>query len=282
MPENDRQAALEQYRAPLEVYEELLRSLDDQDSYSNWVYRRDSPDASRYEGAIGEAVAFVFLRDRVDHVRLVAVEEGMSPPDIHCEVGGSQFLVEVASRQTRTATRPTTAPAEPEAWESRYMSRNWVRQMEDLVRKMSSQAKDQRLPRLILVTVLQSDTTDRHCNPAHVEAVLCESIQADPDGGPAEGTSAHAGSPGGIERALFARIGETIRPRYTSVSGFVQAGLGSYPSGGHVHGGLNPNAEHPFDPALLGDVPFASFEDWPVAPGGSVSFKWSDPARPKA
>lgn len=273
MPERDRLAAFEQYRAHLDGYEEQLRSLDDQVTYTNWVYRRDSPDAPSYEGAIGEAVAFAFLRDRVESARPLPTPEVLFAPDFRCEVGGVGFLVEVANRWTWTVTRPTDMPAQPEAWESRYLSRKWVRQIEETVRKANARAKDEELPRLILVPVLHQDATEAYCHRSCVEAILCESFQA--DGGPVPPDES-AEPEVHIERALFAHSGDLTHPRYRSVSGFIQAGFGFYPGRASVHGGLNPSAAHPFDPALLADLPFATLPNWPLEQGTPVAFDWSD------
>lgn len=278
MPERDRLAAFEQYRAHLNVYEELLRSLDDEDTYTNWVYRRDSPDASSYEGAIGEAVAFAFLQDRVDRVRPLPTREVLTAPDFHCETRGLEFLVEVANRWTWVVTRPKDMPAQPEPWEARYLGRKWVRKIEATVRKRSAEVPDADLPRLIFVPVLDQDTTDTYCHRLSVEAALCESFPMDTSSVPADDSLGSAVRGMHVERALFAHAGDVTRPRYRSVSGFIQAGLGFYPGRASVHGGLNPSAAHPFDPALLEDVPFGSLKEWPVQQGEPVSFTWSLPA----
>ncbi len=65
----------------------------------------------------------------------------------------------------------------------------------------------------------------------------------------------------------------TIQAKYEPISGFLLGSIGLSPKDVSFFGGLNPNADHPFNPQLLSDIPFCSFTTWPASK--SIEFSWT-------
>lgn len=269
---------LSRWAPSLTAYEKWLRS-ESEPTVRQWLRKLSGRDPTAVEGAIAEAAAWDFLASHCESCRLHEIP-GVGGVDFEFTMRGQSFLVEVTNISTDAATAASGMP-DTEMFKGCYGL--LTRQLRDKVRtKLSQAAKNPGRPTLIFVTTL-------HWNAGHI--CLSHTAIEFAMGSPPKITGRLNRETGATEGELYQStdlsqsvfltpspiLGPDGHPvaqaRFQPISGFLVGGFGARPEDVRVLGGLNPEAERPFDPTLLPDTPFCSFREWPVR--DRIAFKWT-------
>lgn len=245
----------------------------------NWSSKLNSSQFNQVEGAVAEAVIWDYISSRSDSVWLEETP-GEGGVDFGFSVASNQFLVEVTNISNEAAADATKMP-DQELYAGNYclMTKN-VRQK---VRKKFTQAcKQTDHPLLVAVTTLHWNASQACIDRRAVEFALGSPPMITSKWNPQTGESiGDVYQSTDLSQSVFlsptpilGSDGELIaQAKYQPISGFLLCGLGLNPENVSVFGALNPEANNPFDPMLLPDIPFCSFKEWPVAT--SIDFSWT-------
>lgn len=246
----------------------------------NWSRRLNSSQSAQVEGAIAEAVTWDFITDRSDSVWL-AEDPGQGGVDFGFSVSSDQFLVEVTNLTIKSATEASSMPDQERHVGNYGLLTQRIRQK---VRKKLAQARKQaEQPLLVAVTTLHENASRTCVDWTPVEFAMGSPPKItgkwNPQTGETEGDLYQSTD---LSQSVFLSPAPLIGPdgepiaqaKYQPISGFLLGGFGlSPPNKVPVFGALNPEATNPFHPALLPDVPFCSFKEWPVS--SSIEFAWT-------
>jgi len=245
----------------------------------SWSRRLNSRQADQVESATAEAVVWDFIGCRCEEMRLNEAP-GSGGVDFEFTVNSRSFLVEVTNISTAAASKASGMP-DTELSTGFYglLTKN-IRQK---VRGKLRQAKHQTdRPLLVFATTLHWNASCLCFNRSAVEFAM---------GSPPKITGKFNPASGEVEGNLYQStdfsqsvflsphsvIGSDGMPiaqaKYQPISGFMVGGFGVDARSVSVLGALNPEASRPFDPAMLPDVPFCSFRDWPVTT--EIGFDWT-------
>lgn len=252
------------------------------EAYATWLEREDFAAARRWasalrdgasehvEAAIGEAVAWDWLSNRVDSIELALVPDAKSP-DFRCQWNRDVFFVEVSNLSRHAMTEACGMP--DHGLFSGFRGSPAVRLHREILNN-SEKGLGLGSPYLVFVTTLHWNGSVLLTDRLELASVLHsrEFIQGtyDPERGEVVGNLRNVTD---FRRAAFTQTRST-RSMRNQVAGALFGPFGFYPDGVDVHGILNPEATHQFDPAILPDVPFARFAVWPPDP--HVVIEWSD------
>jgi hypothetical protein len=225
------------------------------------------------EARVAEAIAWDWLVHRVDSMASGSRADGPRP-DFRCRVGDRSFSLEVVNI-CRSAMTEVTGLEDGEIVRfKRYGSA--ADRLHKAIQDKAGQGLHVQEPYFVFVTTLHRNGSQLLVDRRHLEVVLHSptSIRGwfDPDRGEVVGPVYEAS---GFRRAAFTKSGE-ILPWRRHVSGVLFGPFGLYPQGVRVHGILNPEATHSFDPRLLADAPFCRFLVWPPDP--RIVVAWTDEA----
>ena len=254
-------------------------SAESEPAVKNWSRRLNSTDADQVEGAVAEAVVWDFIRGRCDSARLNDAA-GTGGVDFEFVSGGQPFLIEVTNISTRAAS---DASGMPDTELSTGFYGLLTKQIRSKVRRKLKQAqRRQDHPLLVFVTTLHWNASRACIIHTAVEFAM---------GSPPEITGRYNPDTGEVEDDLYqstklkqsvfltpqpvlSQNGDPmVQAKFQPISGFLVGGFGLEPREVRVLGGLNPEATCPFDPAILPDVPFCSFREWPAA--DHIDFDWT-------
>lgn len=246
---------------------------------AEWSRRLNSTESNQVESAVAEAVIWDFIACRADSVRL-AETPGEGGIDFEFAVNGRPFLVEVTNISVAAASSASGMP-DAELFKGSYgLLTSRIRQK---VRGKFRQARLQvGCPLLVAVTTLHWNASHACVERRAVEFAMVSPPQItskwNPQSGMSEGDLYQSTD---LSQSVFlsptpllGADGQSVaQAKYEPISGFLLGGFGLGPREVRVFGALNPVASHPFDPALLPDVPFCSFERWPVS--RAIELSWT-------
>ena len=264
------ETALEQYSSAICAYPVAADSSAGQDFASRLRSKRN---LKKVESAIGEAVAWEYLKHRVDTIEAVEPVQGARTPDFRCTSSGSPFFVEVQVITTETVTKWTGLDAHPTGPRPFGPVGTWARKFQGKLSRKTTQGVDTPIPRLVFFLTLHAEATLSRCTKHDVEEVMHSSSFIASPFNPSTGEGGAAFHAVDFHHSAFTN--RSLSPMREPISGFLVGGFGYFPNHTRVFGGINPDASHPFDPSWLPSVPLASFAAWPLPESGEVHFHWS-------
>jgi hypothetical protein len=246
-------------------------------TFRQWIGRLTSDEPDQIESAVAEAVAWDWLRCRVDAVQVVPTD-GAPAPDFHCRVGSREFFVEVRNVAISTMTKWCGLPHGDRLDGCRWLPIP-ARQLHQAILGKAKQGAELKAPYLVMLTTLHDHGSRRLLDKFIVESLLTSR--------PMLAARVHVGESQMVEpvhsivdfeHSVVTRSGSTNVAR-TMISGALLAPFGLLPAPATVRrpflgicGILHPSPQHPFDPRILDDVAFCRFRHWP--PGRSASLMW--------
>ena len=252
---------------------------ENQDTGRAWSRRLDSRQPEQVESAVAEAVIWDFIGCRCESTRL-SDAPGTGGVDFEFTAIGRSFLVEVTNISTDAASAASGMP-DTDLFKGFYgLLTSRIRQK---VRRKLNQARQRSdHPLLVAVTTLHWNASRACINRTAVEFAMGSppriTFNWNPDAGCAEGDLYQSTD---LSQSVFLSPRLVLGPdgapiahaKYEPISGFLVGGFGLGPGEVRVLGALNPKASRSFDPAVLSDVPFCSFGQWPVT--SEISFTWT-------
>lgn len=226
-------------------------ALQNSTTAKGWGRRLNADNDATVEGAVAEAVAWDFLYNRVDRITLHE-DPSAGGPDFLCEKNGL-FLVEVTNIATSTTAQRTGLHPAQEGFGYYATLTN---QLVNEVQTKAAKAAGLVHPLVLLATTLHFDASALCVNKHHLEELLLGS------GGVGSSIDLTTGdSRGGLyeyvsfDRTAFSRC-DSLDDARRNISALLVGGFGLRPPAANVAGVLHPNPVRPFDPNMLGDIPF--------------------------
>ena len=273
---------LERWSPSLTPYAEWL-AAENPGAATVWANNLRSDEEAVSEGAIAEAVAWDYLKHRVDRIRSAETSDSKPSPDFLCEVDGQEFYVEVTNI-SRSRVGELTSLSDEVDLEVRGPQNygDWSAHVKREIIAKARQGADLDMPYVVMVSTLHKQASALLCRRPHVENILHSRTFLrgfiDDEGEPV-GDIQHVAD---LKHAAFTQKNST-EPARRHVSGALVAGFGAYPDAAHVDahvlGVLHQDAARPFDPSLLSGIPFCRFETWP--PEGVLDVEWVGPPEPR-
>lgn len=234
-----------------------------------WKKRLLAPDGA--EGAVAEAVTWVFLRSRVDSIDLLDIPgAGPGSPDFLCHQSGVRFLVEVTNISSTAATKVIRSGS---GGFSNYVPLT-TQILNKVQKKADTKKKNIEHPLVVFVTTLHFDMGRMCVRRLHLEELLLGESSF------VQEFETATGAPRGdsyvcvsLDRTAFAQNDSLVDARQ-NISAVVVGGFGAHLPVAPVLGVLHPNAHRPFDPSLLPCVPFGARRV--NAQKESAFVEWSD------
>ncbi len=283
----------EHYRPFLAKYVAWLEKEDFHDA-RHWCARLRSNDPAQIEAAISEAVAWDWLRCRVDKIDRVRTGRTRTP-DFRCTKNGRTFFVEVTNISLERMTRLCGLEHADHSSGFRTVPQPDGGIQNEIAGKVQ-QGAFASAPYVVLVTTLHDHGSRRMQDDLVIEWVLTSrpalGMTFDPSASDANGGVFQfvdfdraafqlSGSVVPARRTVsaavfgpFGRVAELMTRRRWEAQGLVRRmdprlALADIRARGILH----PDALHPFAPELLDDVNFCSFKNWP--PRQTVEVQWS-------
>jgi len=269
---------LQRWEPSLNAFKSWLNA-EHQCASKAWLRRLHSGKPEKVESAVAEAAVWDFIGRRCESTRLNDAP-GTGGVDFEFIVDGHSFLVEVTNISTEAAS---TASAMPDTDRFSGFYGLLTKNIRQKVRGKLKQARQQsEYPLLIAVTTLHWNASRACINRTAVEFAMesppCITCNWNPNTGEAEGDSYQSTD---LSQSVFlsphpvvgADGSQIAQAKWQPISGFLVCGFGLNPQDVSVLGALNPEASRPFDPAVLPDIPFCSFREWPVT--REIGFKWT-------
>jgi hypothetical protein len=244
-----------------------------------WLRRLKSDQSEQVESAVAEAVVWDFIGCRCDSTCLNE-SPGTGGVDFKFIVDGQSFLVEVTNISIKAATDASAMP-DTDLFSGFYglLTKN-IRQK---IRGKLKQARRQSdHPLLVAVTTLHWNASRACISRKAVEFAMGSpphiTRKFNPNTGELEGDLYQSTD---LSQSVFLSPQPVAGPdglpiaqaKYQPISGFLVGGFGLDPKSVCVLGALNPEASRPFDPAMLPDIPFCSFKEWPATT--KLGFHWT-------
>jgi len=271
---------LQQWARPLSAFADWINTHN-YSAAGTWARRLNSPNVETVEGAVAEAVIWDFIGTRCESTRLNDMP-GTGGVDFEFTAQNQTFLVEVTNISTDAASAASGMPnIDPSKSFGFYgLLTKQIRQK--VRRKLDQVQKQSKHPVLVAVTTLHHNASracvDRRAFEFAMGSPPSIAFNWNPDTGAVEGKLYESTD---LSQSVFLSphpiLGSDGAPvaqaKYQPISGFLIGGFGLSPSNVRVFGGLNPEALRPFDPAILPDIPFCSFREWPAT--SHVNFQWT-------
>ncbi|MGD8452270.1 MAG: hypothetical protein PVJ57_10670 [Phycisphaerae bacterium] len=269
---------LQPWAKPLKAFSDWIDAVN-QTAGKHWLRRLKSNQSEQVESAVAEAVVWDFIGRRCDSTFLNE-SPGTGGIDFGFVIDGYSFFVEVTNISTKAASTASAMPdRDPFAGHYGLLTKN-IRQ------KIRGKLKQARCrsdrPLLVAVTTLHWNASHACINRMAVEFAM---------GSPPKITGKFNPNTGEVEGDLYQStdLSQSVflspRPvngpdglpiaqaRHQPISGFLVGSFGLSPRSVCVLGALNPEASRPFNPAMLPDIPFCSFREWPVTT--EMGFNWT-------
>lgn len=267
---------LSPWNSSIQNYEMWLENTGPR-AVKRWRRGINSSDEAAVEGAIAEAVAWDFLRCRVDTITL-ADDPSTGGPDFLCHVGAKRFFVEVTN-MTRDSVTEHTGLIENQHGPRWYAL--LTAQVDRKVTKKAGKSSDLGAPLLLVLTTLHFDASHACVCQDSIACLLTSdtgiSSIYDPTTGEAVGDEFQSTD---LRYAVFVEPplildsngNPVFRVVRRNISAVVVCGFGLMPPDMRAFGALHPDPVHVFEPAWLSDVPFCKYAQWPLSESFAVAW----------
>lgn len=191
---------------------------------SVWSKNLQSDEEAVSEGAIAEAIAWDYLKHRIDRIRSAETSDSEPSPDFLCEMDGREFYVEVTNISRERATEITGLADDVDLSSSgpRFY-REWSSEVKREIIAKARQGTGLDKPYVVMVCTLHKQASALLCSRPHVENILHSRTHLqgfiDSEGEPV-GDIQHVAD---LRHAAFTQKGST-EPARRHVSGALIAG----------------------------------------------------------